>query len=144
MKLDLVIAPGLFPRFEEIAQETNIAYKIATEDLQALIDAERPKKTRKAFTLNEYNTLDEMYEFMDSMEQQYPDVATVFTIGESYEGRLIKGMRLTTNENNAGIFVEATIHSREWIASATTMWIINEILTTTDPEVKAIVDSVTW
>jgi murein tripeptide amidase MpaA len=49
-----------------------------------------------------------------------------------------------TNQDNPAIFIEANIHAREWISSATAVWIINEILTTTDLEVKEVIDNITW
>lgn len=145
MKLDLVIQPELLPLFEEIATNTGIEFNVSTNDLQEWIDAEKSPKIRKAgFSLDQYNELEEINQFLDEMEQAYPTRAKVFTIGESYEGRIIKGIKITTNESNPGIFIEANIHAREWISSATAVWIINEVLTTTNTRFRAIADSVTW
>lgn len=117
MKLDLVIQPGLFPLFEEIATANQIDFKIATNDLQSLINGEKPLKNRKAgFALDRYNSLAEMYEFLDEMVQRYPSKASIFNVGESFEGRMIKGMKIVTSENNPAIFIEANIHAREWIS----------------------------
>lgn len=143
-KLELVISPESFGAFKELAASVNLDFKINSKDLQSVIDAEKPKKQRKAFTLNDYNTLDEINQFLDDMEAANPDVASVFIVGESYEGRTIKGIKLSTNDNNPGIFIEANIHAREWISSATAVWIINEILTTSEENWKPIIDSVTW
>lgn len=145
MKFDLVIQPELMPMFEEIATNTGIEFTVSTNDLQEWIDAEKSLKKRKAgLLLDQYNELDEINQFLDDMEQAYPTRAEVFTIGESYEGRTIKGIKITTNESNPGIFIEANIHSREWISSATAIWIINEVLTTTNTRFGAVADSVTW
>lgn len=117
MKLDLVIQPDLFPSFQEIAYADQIDFKIATNDLQSLINGEKPEKIRKAgFALDRYNSLAEMYEFLDEMVQSYPAKASIFNVGESYEGRMIKGMKIVTSENNPAIFIEANIHAREWIS----------------------------
>jgi carboxypeptidase A len=40
--------------------------------------------------------------------------------------------------------IEANIHAREWITSATTTWIINELLTSTDPEVVDYANNINW
>lgn len=145
MKHELVISPEQFPIFEEIAVATNIVFKLATDDLQTWIDLEKPLKQRKeGFSLTQYNQLDDIYQYLDDMQEDYPDKVTVYEVGGTYEGRLIKALKISTNETNPAIFIEANIHAREWISSATTLWIINEVLTTTDPDIRQLVDSVTW
>lgn len=145
MKVDLIIQPDLFPMFDEFATSNDIDYTIATHNLQSAIDAEKPLKARKkGFALDRYNSLAEMYQFLDELVRTYSDKASIFNVGESFEGRMIKGVRIVTNESNPAIFIESNIHAREWISSATAIWIINEILTSTDSSVRSIVDSVNW
>lgn len=145
MKVDLVLHPELLPMFEEIARSTGIDFDLSTNDLQDWINDEKPMKSRKdGFSFDQYNELADIHQFLDDMQQAYPAKATVFTIGESYEGRIIKGIKISTNESNPGIFLEANIHAREWISSATALWIINEVLTKTNARFKAVADSVTW
>lgn len=47
-------------------------------------------------------------------------------------------------QNNRVIFIEANIHAREWIASATSTWVLNQLLRSTDPEVMNIANNVDW
>jgi murein tripeptide amidase MpaA len=47
-------------------------------------------------------------------------------------------------QNNRAIFIEANIHAREWIASATITWILNEFLRSNDPEVQDLANNVDW
>lgn len=124
-KLQLVMAPELFPMFEEIAIVNKIDYTITSHDLQASIESERPKKQRKALTFDDYNTLEEIHAFLDETEAAYPDRATVFTVGESFEGRLIKGIKITTNEKNPAIFLEATIHGIKQAGVSTSIPTVN-------------------
>lgn len=88
--------------------------------------------------------MDDIYEFLNEIEEKYAETASVITIGESFEGKPLKVVKITKNENNPAIFIEANIHAREWISSATAIWIINEILTTTDATVREVIDEVTW
>lgn len=46
--------------------------------------------------------------------------------------------------NKTTIFIESTIHAREWITAATITFIMNELLTSTDPEVKAMAENYDW
>lgn len=48
------------------------------------------------------------------------------------------------SQNNRYIIIEANIHAREWISHATTTWIINELLTSTDPVVQDMANSINW
>lgn len=110
-----------------------------------MIDAEKPLKSRKFDEgfFERYNELEEINLFLEEIAETHA-TASLFSIGFTYEGRSINGMKISTNENNAAIFIEANIHAREWISSATATWVINEILTNTDPEIRQIVDSITW
>lgn len=47
-------------------------------------------------------------------------------------------------QGNRAIFIEANIHAREWIASATSTWILNELLHSEDLEVQYIAENVDW
>lgn len=144
-KIGLVMQPELYSAFEEIAESTKISFKISSNDLQSVIDAEKPLKQRKdGWALDRYNTLEEIYDFMDETAESYPEKVTLFTLGETYEGRLIRGLKISTSESNPGVFIESNIHAREWISSATSLWIINEILTTSDPAIRELVDGITW
>lgn len=46
------------------------------------------------------------------------------------------------SQRNPAIFVEANIHAREWITSATATWLLNELLTSTDPEVRELATNI--
>lgn len=165
MKIDLVIAPEVFPIFEEVAHANEIVYSIDTDDLQRLvfqilsslithdkrififswIDEEKPLKRRKdGFILDQYNSLDEIYQYMDEMQQTHPERASIINIGHSFEGRPLRVMKVMANESNPVAFVETNIHAREWITSSTSIWIIHEFLTSNDVQIRAIADSITW
>lgn len=102
------------------------------------------KNRKDGFALDRYNLLEEIYQFVDDIQLENPETATVITIGESFEGRPLKVVKISTNDNNPAVFIEANIHAREWISSATAVWLINEFLTMTNVTVKEVIDSVTW
>lgn len=108
------------------------------------IDAEKPLKAAKdGFALDKFNLLEDIYQFLDEITNAH-ESASLHNIGESSEGRPLQVLKITKNDNNPAIFIEANIHAREWISSATAIWLINEILTSTDDDVRSVVDSVTW
>lgn len=93
-----------------------------------------------------YWNLDEIYEWMDVLMVDFPGVVTTFSIGKSTEGREIRGMRSNTDiiQRKKAVFFESTIHANEWITTASTTWIINELLTSEDEEIKLLAERYEW
>lgn len=81
---------------------------------------------------------------MDDILLEYPSVTSSFTLGQSYESRTIRGIKISYKTGNAGVFIESNIHAREWITSATATWFINELLTSTDEDVRNLAENYDW
>eukprot|EP00096_Caligus_rogercresseyi_P000121 TRINITY_DN1032_c0_g1_i1.p1 TRINITY_DN1032_c0_g1~~TRINITY_DN1032_c0_g1_i1.p1 ORF type:complete len:314 (-),score=58.90 TRINITY_DN1032_c0_g1_i1:1260-2201(-) len=77
-----------------------------------------------------YHTIDDIHEFLYDTARNRPDIATVFSIGKSYEGRDLLMIKIGDPEVNfkPAIFIEGGIHAREWISPATVTYIINELV----------------
>lgn len=111
----------------------------------SLIDAEQPKRRSSSILdWEDFHTLDEINEWIDLIVERYPDVVTPFNIGYSYEGRLIKGLKISYKAGNKAVFIESNIHAREWITSATITYIIDELLVSRNPGVRKMAESVDW
>lgn len=84
-----------------------------------------------------YWTLEEIYDWMDALVVQYPSTVALFNVGRSFEGRDMRGVKLNVDngQGKKAIFFESNIHANEWITSATATWVINELLTSTNPAV---------
>ncbi|KAF9412702.1 hypothetical protein HW555_008846 [Spodoptera exigua] len=80
------------------------------------------------------------------MSDQHPQWAQLVVGGQSYEGRKILGLRINTptDVNKPVMFIESGIHAREWITPATTTYFINELLTSSDPEIMEMRDLFDW
>lgn len=77
--------------------------------------------------LNYYANLDEIYNWMTNLAKQNPNVQLT-QIGQSFERRPMYVLKINSGRNLPIIFVESTIHCREWLSPATTMYIIDKIL----------------
>ncbi len=96
--------------FKGLSVEISIVRKI--EDF--------PKKLRYS-NLHLYHTPQQVVDELDAIEDQFPNIAKVFKIGETYEGRDIRAIKLSTSgENNnlekEEVFFAGMHHSREWIS----------------------------
>lgn len=91
-----------------------------------------------------YYTLNDIEEWMSDMVAAYSDIVTPVIGGESYEGRQIKGLKISHGPNKRVIFVESGIHAAEWINPTMACFIINELLTSTDEETMAAARDFEW
>ncbi|GAB0094438.1 hypothetical protein DMENIID0001_097390 [Sergentomyia squamirostris] len=145
-EVDIIIPPTLQSEFETILKEKEFSAKLVINNLQDLVDRERPQSDDGEFGWDAYHSVDTINTWLYSLEEQYPEV-TVIKGGSTYEGREILGVNINRNPGqNPGMFIESQIHSNEWIASASATWIINKLLTATEtePEIKDIADNINW
>ena len=65
------------------------------------------------------------------LAQDYPNLITVESTGKSSEGRdlwLVKISNTGFDGSKPVVFMDANIHAREWIAGATTLYLIHELV----------------
>lgn len=128
-----------------------------------MIDEEQPDFSSRAdFGWTQYYNLEDIYSWLDQLLKQYPDVLKNYNYGKSYEGRTLRAVKVSHKPVNTKvvslyddesykrtlfiqgrptIFIESTIHAREWVTAATTTYILNELLSSNDPEIREIADS---
>ncbi|XP_072767276.1 uncharacterized protein [Anoplolepis gracilipes] len=141
--VDLMVAPHKLPEFHEMMSQIGISYQIYIEDVQALIDVTTPLKRSTSFDFTSYHPLDEIYKNLDDLAKQYAQVKTIEG-GKTYEGRLIKGVKVSFKPNNTGIFLEGGIHAREWISPATVMYLLHQLLTSNNTDVRSLAEKYDW
>lgn len=91
-----------------------------------------------------YFHLQTIHAWLDDLAVRYKNIVTIFDIGKSYEGLPLKGIKLSHKSNNTAVFIEGGIHAREWISPATTTFILNQLLTSTDKQVQDIAQNWDW
>ncbi|KAH8377485.1 hypothetical protein KR093_005698 [Drosophila rubida] len=145
-ELHLMVSPNVIPEFEKYLSRANVTAEIFVANVQALIDTETVENTRAAesFGWTRYNTLAEIEAWLDEILAKYSDVTEEFIVGTSYEGRTIRGIKISYKTGNPGVFIESNIHAREWITSATATWFINELLSSEDELVRQLAESHDW
>ncbi|XP_017060386.1 zinc carboxypeptidase-like [Drosophila ficusphila] len=147
-ELHLMISPGALSKLESEIQKINVTAEVFIGNVQSLIDLEEEANLKLSsdgsFGWKKYNTLAEIYEWLDGILVAYPVITESFILGQSYEGRTIRGIKISYKSNNPGVLIESNIHAREWITSATATWLINEFLTSQDEGVRNLAENHDW
>jgi len=94
--VDIMVPPGKQEQLESDLELKGISYEVMIPDVQKLIDLEKiaapsqtPPNPKHAMTWDEYHTLEDMYTYLDYLEQTFDFVSTE-VIGQSYEKRDIR------------------------------------------------------
>ncbi|XP_055464210.1 carboxypeptidase A1 [Psammomys obesus] len=131
----------------------DISYEIMIEDVQLLLDEEQEEMSAVArtrtlstdtFSYATYHSLDEIYEFMDLLVAEHPQLVSKIQIGDTFEGRPIYVLKFSTGgTNRPAIWIDTGIHSREWVTQASGIWFAKKITSDygQDPAFTAILDN---
>uniref|UniRef100_A0A8C3K2Q5 Peptidase M14 domain-containing protein n=1 Tax=Calidris pygmaea TaxID=425635 RepID=A0A8C3K2Q5_9CHAR len=144
-----------FPSLQTVKiflESHSISYSVMIEDLQELLDEEKKNMTKSrrierstsTFDFASYHTIEEIYDWMDTLVEDHPSLVSKIQIGQSYENRSLYVLKFSTGgSNRPAIWLDTGIHSREWITQATGVWTANKIVEEygQDPSVTAILDS---
>lgn len=142
--VDIMVPPHKRGEFSDLMEKKKFDHRIKIQNVQEMIDLEQPSVAPRALGWESYYRHDDINQFLDDKIAEYPAVASGFLAGQSYEGRSIRGIKISYNTGNKAIFVEANMHAREWISSATATYLINELLTSTDADVRNLAESYDW
>ncbi|XP_033179297.1 zinc carboxypeptidase-like isoform X1 [Bombus impatiens] len=142
---EVMIAPAKIQEFMEKVNTSKLEPELMMDDVQKYIDDENPRgNVRGGFDWLGYHRLDSIYSWLDSLVTQYPKIVKPITGGSSYEGRSIRGVKISYKEGNPGIFLEGGIHAREWISPAVVTYILNELILSDDSRVRYMAESYDW
>ncbi|KAK6627464.1 hypothetical protein RUM44_009941 [Polyplax serrata] len=128
--VDIMVPPHKRSEFNSFIEENNIEQEIKIENVQQLIDQEESLLRFRSNSMEwkNYHKLEEIYDFLENLAKEYPNIVKPVVGGKTYEGRLIRGIEINFGKNQSKVLMEAGIHAREWIGPASTTWMINEIL----------------
>jgi len=135
--VDIMVPPGVQAQLEEDLQMMNLKHEVIIPDVQRLIELEKvpavtkdtKQNTKHAMTWTEYHSLEDMYTYLDYLEETYDFISTE-EIGQSYEGRSMRVVKVCVGGcgNKSAVWIDGGIHAREWIAPATTTWMLMELV----------------
>ncbi|NWY65127.1 CBPA1 Carboxypeptidase, partial [Erithacus rubecula] len=151
LQLDFWLAPrglGLpvdirvpFPSLQAVKahlEAAGVSYSIMIEDVQALLDEERMEMLRSSrqlplntntFNYEAYHTIDEIYNFMDMLVAENPNLVSKLEIGRSTENRPLYVLKFSTGgTKRPAVWIDTGIHSREWVTQASGVWFAKKIV----------------
>jgi len=89
--------------------------------------------------------MQEIHDYMDSLVAKYPDRASILSIGQSFEKRDMRLLKIgTKGKNKPGFFVDAGIHGNEWTTVTSLVYMMSELITKydTNSTYKELVDKI--
>ncbi|XP_075982288.1 carboxypeptidase B-like [Anticarsia gemmatalis] len=139
----VLVQPAHQAGFVNELKNLGLQYRIHADDVKTQLDiddqhiaaqrlANLARNAGKQMPYDNYQELDVIYAYLDYIGANYPDVATVKSAGESFEGRPIKYVKVsTTNFEDISkpiIFIDGGIHSREWISPPSVTYAIKKLV----------------
>lgn len=116
---------------EDLAQAIYETYP-KPEALESKISKELDFHAQSDIFFKEYRPLPTIYAWLDILQETYPDLVSIEWLGQSYEGRDLKAVHLSSdtglNPSKKTIVMTAGVHAREWISVSTVLFTIYELL----------------
>lgn len=136
-RFDILVPPAKQDDFLFQLGRKDIRFDIAEHNLQDVLDMEEEEmKLRKvepgrAVDYNNWNTYDNIMAELRILASRCPPGSSceVQTIGQSHLGRNIDALRIFRNgANRRTVWVDATIHAREWLATSTILHFMKHMI----------------
>eukprot|EP01087_Luapelamoeba_hula_P020110 TRINITY_DN6793_c0_g1_i1.p1 TRINITY_DN6793_c0_g1~~TRINITY_DN6793_c0_g1_i1.p1 ORF type:complete len:436 (+),score=80.70 TRINITY_DN6793_c0_g1_i1:40-1308(+) len=129
-------------RLRDAYAQNGYTFTTMIENVQAIIDEQNLEREERQQSgaapdwNSEYHTFESIVEWTKELAAENPSLVTYYPqVGTSIEGRSIVAVSLhggpgATADGNAvpQIFVMAGQHAREWIAPATTMYVLQQLI----------------
>jgi len=142
--VEIIVPPHKLADINDIFEALKIKNQLKSRNFQKQIETESPTRASPTFGWNAYYDLEAIYKWLDELLVEHPTVLTNLTVGESFEGRTIRAVKLSHKAGNPTIFIESTIHAREWITVATATYVLNELLTSNDTDIVNLAQNFDW
>lgn len=136
-KAHVLVEPENMDKFKQLMSNYNITYGTLINDVEESFQAEQLSQQptlrvlQKGISFDAYARFNNINGYLDGLASSYPDLVRVVTVGASYERRQMKVIRIADRNARGAkksVFLDAGIHAREWIAPATALYVIHELV----------------
>lgn len=147
----VMVHPEAQVEFVQLLDGQPLSYKVTNHDVGLTLRRafETNRDLRHWFPYNgrlgteRYYTHDEINQYIEELAQLYPSRVFVKRVGKSYEGRWLKTIRITNGDGRANknvILMDAGFHAREWIAHASVLYAIGELVNNYEAHAQLLLD----
>ncbi|XP_013200769.2 carboxypeptidase B [Amyelois transitella] len=138
----VLVKPEHHDSFIQAVQEAGIPYRIHREDVKAALDyddmvietrrRERVMRNSREMPYDSYQRMEVIDAYLERIAREYPDTVTLVTAANSFNGRPINYLKISTtnfeDESKPVIFIDGGIHAREWISPPTVTYAIRKLV----------------
>ncbi|XP_072395650.1 zinc carboxypeptidase-like isoform X2 [Diabrotica undecimpunctata] len=149
--ISVLVSPEGKYNFENVIRKSNVEFQVLNSNVQEQIDKEsRVSRLRSIkqgnLTWDRYYDLEHINNWLKKLAKDYPGKVTLIKVGKSFEKRDILGVKVSFGKQKGrrSVWLDSLIHAREWISGPTTTFILNEILHSKEPAVRAMAESHDW
>ncbi|KAJ1519476.1 hypothetical protein ONE63_004762 [Megalurothrips usitatus] len=157
----LMVAPGAGQqRVLQRLEQEGVPYSRSEDDVQSMVEREAREQASAAaarlqhrrlhasepnVTFDAFMRYDEIELYLRQLADKYPTLVTLQSVGKSAQGREMTVIRVSASDGAAprAILVDAGIHAREWIAPATALYLIDQLVQHAD-EHRDLLDGLDW
>lgn len=131
--VDFLVPPDRY----DVFLASGIPHEVVVENLQTIVDAERIRlsgpQPRGASWFDDYKNLAAIEAYITELAALRPDLVTEINLGNSIEGRPIRGLRISNDAVDLGrckpaILLNSVQHAREWISVMTNMYVADQLV----------------
>lgn len=130
------VAPSVADDFIAVLSKGNISFTLLVADLENTFAHERrqqriseQKNYNRSVSFDAYPRASQINSYLDQLAKDYPHLVTVVDQATTLEHRPIRYVKISNGGPNArSIFIDAGIHAREWIAPATALYVIHQLV----------------
>jgi len=114
-------------------------------DFQELSNVAAGYSTRAGSIVGKYAQLWEIHRWIDKLVAQNPGRVFPFSAGKSYYGKPLKGVKIGKSAPGKPAFwFHAGIHAREWVSTASCIYILDLLVNSKDPEIVKLTTDMVW
>lgn len=150
----IMVPPGHIDDVTRQLRNSGMKVRFRTRNIQRKLSRMWSKidfvDRRRAFGdihLDYFNTLYKIYNWLNktATECRSGIQCEVYSAGQSYEGRPINVFKISKpGSGRKAYWIDATIHAREWLATATAVKLINHLAHGGDSDAVRLVDEYDW
>eukprot|EP01012_Entosiphon_sulcatum_P016668 TRINITY_DN2158_c0_g4_i1.p1 TRINITY_DN2158_c0_g4~~TRINITY_DN2158_c0_g4_i1.p1 ORF type:complete len:416 (+),score=120.95 TRINITY_DN2158_c0_g4_i1:94-1341(+) len=130
--MDVRVEPERLEEVTALLRNTGTRFETYVDDVQRLIDLENvlPANftSRNDSWYSQYHTYEETIAWLQTLPRQYPNLASLVTIGKTYEGRDLVVLKISRGSPKAAFWFDALLHAREWITGGVVNYIAGSLL----------------